>query len=545
MGIIDSLKKSANKLFSAKEKKDVKDTNSHYGGGYSVGNGFFFSQPYDGEKTEGELGLIKDYYPNHHRLAARAWQLYLESDIAHAIMNTFVFWIIGDGLKLQTEPDKQVLEAKSINLDTDLFSNTVESFFSLHSNSKESSYNQQGDIHEVAEMALKYAYIAGDCLVRFRITDDGANAQVIDGRNIIDPLENSLRNSAEARGNRIVNGIEQNKSGKHIAYYVLERNGKVKRIAARSQGRVVATMIYGLKHRSFNRGIPLMSAVMESLKKLERYKEATIGAAEEVAKIVYYIYHNETSTGEHFTTPNATNRRAALDLDNDYIREDYIENIIETTQKNAINMPRGAELRKLSAENDMYYKDFFIANFDVICATLGIPPEVVMQKFGQSFSASRVSTKMLEQNVKVKRKKFYKQFYQPFYELWLESSMLQGVIDLEGLRTALFTDRYSRSAVLKCSFIGINVPHIDPKKEADAMRVLLGEKLENVPLINIDRATTELNGGDHKSNFAKTRSDLDLIKEVIPELVAETPPEEGEEQQEQSNNNNNNLEDGD
>jgi len=73
-----------------------------------------FNVSYDGEKNQGSIGVIKRYFINHTALRARSWQAYLESEIAQGFINKFSSWIIGRGLKLQSEPETIVLESEGI-----------------------------------------------------------------------------------------------------------------------------------------------------------------------------------------------------------------------------------------------------------------------------------------------------------------------------------------------------------------------------------------------------------------------------------------------
>jgi hypothetical protein len=72
---------------------------------------------YNGEKNYGEIGPIKNYFPDYSALRARSWQLYLESELAQTILNNHIIWVIGSGLKLQAEPVKDILKSEGITLD--------------------------------------------------------------------------------------------------------------------------------------------------------------------------------------------------------------------------------------------------------------------------------------------------------------------------------------------------------------------------------------------------------------------------------------------
>ena len=55
-----------------------------------------FNYSFDGEKTPGEIGLIRRYNIDFNSLRARSWQSYLESEITQTVINKFITWIIGN-----------------------------------------------------------------------------------------------------------------------------------------------------------------------------------------------------------------------------------------------------------------------------------------------------------------------------------------------------------------------------------------------------------------------------------------------------------------
>ena len=56
---------------------------------------------YTGEKTAGEMGAAKSYLLAYNYLRVRSWQAYTESEVVQIIINKYIKWVIGNGLKLQ------------------------------------------------------------------------------------------------------------------------------------------------------------------------------------------------------------------------------------------------------------------------------------------------------------------------------------------------------------------------------------------------------------------------------------------------------------
>jgi hypothetical protein len=57
------------------------------------------------------------------------------------------------------------------------------------------------------------------------------------------------------------------------------------------------------------------------------------------------------------------------------------------------NMPRDSELKEVQSKNELYFKDFYTVNVDLVCSSINMPPEVAMSKYNSNYSASRAALK--------------------------------------------------------------------------------------------------------------------------------------------------------
>lgn len=155
---------------------------------------------FDGEKSIKSLGMPLSYDIDYYGMANRAWNLYLTTDIAKIVIDRLAQFTIGDGLKLQYEPDKLILK-KKYNIDINNISNTyssnnthnadnnsftkyVESIWNIYCNSKYISNNNQHDIHSLSSIVMVNTLLCGDCLIIRRIKNGQITLQAIDGRNV-------------------------------------------------------------------------------------------------------------------------------------------------------------------------------------------------------------------------------------------------------------------------------------------------------------------------------------------------------------------------
>lgn len=462
---------------------------------------------FDGEKVPGEIGTIKQYWLSYRRLSLRGWQAFLESDIAQATIRKYVRWVVGSGLKLQAEPIEEIIAGAGGNFNKNDFVKQTEVRFKLWSKSKRASHDKQMSLNRVASEIKKHAVVGGDCVVYLRTDDKGnVTVQLIDGVRVTSPLTNSAEERADIEaGRKIKYGIVFNpETDEHIAYYVRTSNNGHVRVPARDDnGLLVAFMVYGLRYRIDNcRGIPLHTAVLQTVAQLDRYKEAAVGSAEERAKVVYWVGHDIEGTGENIHQRNikealAQGLNKKLGDTQQYWDSNYGDLISQTTNKQVPNLPPGAKLSSLATQNELNFQPFMMGNLIILCATLDMPVEVALSKYDSNFSASRAALKDWEHTLNVAREEFTEDMYSPVYQFWLTMQVMESKIQAQPLIQAISRgDAELFEAVTNARFIGAKVPHIDPLVEVKAERLKLGEAGKNIPLTTPSQAAETLGTGE-------------------------------------------------
>lgn len=507
---------------------DVKPEKKAYypGGGY----GRAFAVSFNGEKNLGEVGPIKNYMPDYDILRIRSWQSYLESEISKTVLDKFVLWMISKGLKLQSNPDKITLKSEGISINTEEFNAVTEARFGVWAKSKMSDYTGVSNLHGIAKEAFKNCKIGGDVLVILRYVNNTLKVEIKDGAHVQSPFYGSdFTPKFLDNGNKIVHGIELSPIGEHVAYNVRLESGKFERYLSvnPSTGLKQAFLVYGNKYRMDNhRGLPLIAVILETVKKLERYKEATVGSAEERQKIAYQIVHQNFSDGE---SPLAKSIAKAYDAgasDHLPVTDDgrqLANTVAATTNKQTFNMPIGSELKALESKNELFFKEFYGTNSDIICSAVGIPPNVAFSIYNDSFSASRAATKDWEHTISVNRDDFSTQFYQEIYNFWLHTEILKNKIPTSGYLLAFYQNNYMAvEAYRTARFTGPMFPHIDPLKEVKAEREKLGTNADTIPLTTVEQATEVLNGGDSLSNMEQFSEEIKKAKEL--NIITESTP---------------------
>lgn len=488
-----------------------------------------YTHSYNGEKDLGEIGPIRNYLLDYAALRARAWQSFTESEVTQTVLKKYRMWVIGAGLRLRCDPSSLVLKGENINnFNKEEFNEIVEQRFNLFCKSKKTDYQGLRSLNRLASRAYLSAIVGGDVLVIQRYEDNGHTVQIIDGARVVSPPIGMA--TGLIKGNTIKHGIELSPKGEHVAYYVSNGLMVYERIAAKTiTGLQQAFLVYGGEYRIDSvRGLPLIGTVLETLKKLERYKEATVGSAEERQKIILSIEHDAISTEEN---PFAKQFAKARDASNeegeipaDTSGRILQDTVVATTNKQTINLPKGAKLQQLVSTNELSFKDFYTTNVNLVCAAIGIPPEVALSKYDSNFSASRAALKDWEHTINVSRADISEQFYQPIYDFYLQIEILRNRIDAPGYLDAMNRkNNVVIDAYHNARFVGASIPHIDPLKEVNAERAKLGPMGANIPLTTVEDATEALNGGDSDNNAAQFAEEL---KEAERLGFGPTPPPE-------------------
>lgn len=498
------------------------------------------SYDFDGEKNLGDSGPIVDYKIKFNELRIRSWQAMLESDTAQTGINRLLTWVIGKGLKPQFEPIESVLNAEGITIRRDTLSKNLEDAFNLFRKSRHADYAGMLTLDELCWEAEKNAIIGGDVLVILRIVDDCVKIQIIDGQHVQSPEYGTEDWPKElANGNRIIDGVELDRRGQHVAYFVRVSavqggrpvdNFKFERIEARGKKSKMqmAYLYYGSKHRLNNvRGIPLISSVIEKCQQLQQYTNAALKQAKLAAEVSYKIEHDKDAEG---VAPMLNNLARGYDLDgsrNLPQTDDGTElakNIEVTTGNSSWNLPPGAKMDMLHNENPLYYKDFFETNADAVFAVLSIPPNVAMSKYNDSFSASRAAIMDWLHTLLVKREHHKNGFLQPIVDLWLEWEILNNRIQAPGYLSARASDNYRViQAYRNVRFIGAQVPHIDPVKEVEAARRKLGKAGEHLPLADLETVIEMLGGGDAEEIMRQYGEELKSAEQKGIKMPAPAP----------------------
>lgn len=464
---------------------------------------FFDSFPYgmffNGEKDYFTMNSSMKYNVDYYKMANNAYNLYVTNEFVKAGVDRLVQFMVGTGLELYPIPKIDFLKRKyGIELNEN-FKKDIKDLWELNCSELDVSSDWQSDIHQLAKIVAFNTVLGGDCLVIRRVIFDRNEYQLVDGRNV-----SSSKTYNEDTKNKIKNGVEIDEKGRHVAYYILDDDGKEKRIAARdSDGNLYAWLVYANAIRiGSTRGYSILGAIMQKLDKIADYTENEVQASAINGKFVATIDQDETSTGinifDNKTLGSSSSRMSELQEEK---HEDknllgkLFTHLKQFTNGLVFQMPRGQKLNAYDTKRpNVNFGVFLDANMKYDFASMGLPYEVVLMVFQNNFSASRASLKMFEAILKFMRRDIcVNGFYKHVYEQFVDLEVLIG--NLEAPRYIELRNKrgYADNAYLLAKFEGMPIPHIDPVKEVNAVVT----KLKN-GLTDFEGALQELGS---KTNF--------------------------------------------
>ena len=465
---------------------------------------------FDGEKEPGELGSPRTLFPDYYGARERAWELQLTNDIAKLVVNKWVTWLIGKGLRFNCTPPKKE-HLKTTNREKLI--SQIEYRFRNYLNSRFSDYSEMVNFHEIAKTQTYNSLASGDVLVVLRVEKGKVTTQLIDGANISSPLDYTGTNE-------ILDGVEYDKKGRHVAYHIYDEGLEYVRVPAihKPTGLRLAFLVYGSKFRlNETRGIPLLLENFEKIKNLERYIEATVKNAEISSEFILINEHDNSSTGENILKNAALKGLTTstnTDLDQLPSPKLFANNLAKGTKGLALNNTIGAKMKMIKPDAESTMPNFVEANLKLTFASAEIPFEVAMSVYGSNYSASKAARNDWQHVLDVKTLNVANQVYKPVYELWLYNEVLSGNILYPELLEAYAKNDYIEIAALNgAMFTGVNVGDIDPLKTVNAVRAAMGD--DTTPIMTYERASEIVSQMD----FGEIQSQVDIERSIAAKPI--------------------------
>ncbi len=467
-----------------------------------------------------------DLIPDLPTLRERSRDLVRNAPLAKGAIDTVLTNVVGTGLKVRPSIDREVL-----GLDdeaADAWERAAEREWRLFAESEECDYARTLTFDGFQDLAMRATLESGDCLIYQRMlrrpgSPYDLKLQIIEADRVSNPNRSTDRRD-------LVAGVQVDPAtGAPVGYHVTDRHPGDMLFAAGAltweflpafgpnSGLRQVLHLYDRLRPDQARGVPYLAAVIEPLKQLDRYGDAELMAA--VINACFAIV-TETETGSPAlsplsTVPSASTAGASTDAlkraDIDFEAGLVIDGL---RQGESI---KGFESGRPSTGFDPFVQ----AMLRQVGVGLGLPFEVLIKHFTASYSAARAALLDAWRFFRGRRVWLARRLCQPTYEAWLTEAVARGRLDAPGF----FRDPLLRKAWCGSEWIGDSPGQIDPTKETDAAIAQV-----NAGLTTLERATTELNGGDFERNTVqrakerRMRVDAGLEPAVIATPGAAAPP---------------------
>lgn len=295
-------------------------------------------------------------------------------------------------------------------------------------------------------------------------------------------------------GNRVIDGIEVDSTGRVVAYWVASRhpfndeNSQTEltweRIDAYGSETGMPNILhpYEAERPEQRRGVPFIAPVIEALKQLDRYMNSELMANIVASMLTVFFTTQEDHIGAPLEEPVSDEDKVST-----------AEEKIELTAGGIINLKPGITPVTVNPmRQNTAFESFVSTMVTYIGSALGIPIDVLQVKFDASYSASRAALLEFWREIKMRRAWFISDVCQPIYEAWLAEAVALGRLDCPGF----FDDPLLRAAWCSCEWVGSTMGQLNPKDEVEAavMRVQNG-------LSTREREAAEINGTDATENF--------------------------------------------
>lgn len=435
-------------------------------------------------------------------LRERSRDLYMGAPFATGALKTTRTNVIGSGLKLKSQIDYEYL--KMSYEEAAKWEDNVEREFNLWAESVHCDAQRMNNFYELQQLAFLSWLMSGECFALLPYIK--RPNMPYDMRIMLLEADRICTPSPEPKSNnKIINGVELDKNGAILAYYISNKHPKSKDFSQKqtwnriekfghTTGRYNVLHLMESERPEQRRGVPILAPVIECLKQLSRYTEAELMAAVVSGMFTIFIESSED-----------TNEPPLGEMIEDQNKVSDSEYNYELGNGAIIGLAPGETAKETNPGRPNTAFDGFTTS---ICRQIGsaleIPYELLIKHFSASYSASRASLLEAWKMFRMRRNWMANDFCQPIYEEWLCEAVALGRISASGF----FNDPMIRKAYCSAEWNGPSQGQIDPLKEVNA-----AEKRVANGFSTRAKETQELTGGDWHKNYRQRVREEELMRE--------------------------------
>ncbi len=496
---------------------------------------------YTGEKFLGGLGLSKDFeVVDLVELRRNSLELWRSNPIANGIFNRLETKIIGDGLHLEATPETNLLGFEADNEFIQQWSENLESHYRIVSTFPELvDERKRFDMPQLQRQAYNTAKLSGDALIIRRIdpTTFLPRIQIVDGKDIHTPFEFPMGINPKT-GRTVMHGVEIEDNGTEVGYWVRTRvfNQNIRNITNRisfqfvpafgaNSGRRVANLLFGSRVRVDEfRGIPLLGHVIQMLKQIDRALDYEQLAMALDATLVMSVVTDTDAKRDiaNMIGGGVMKKASAVETTKDVKQPDGTTKAVGFNQiQPGLIVDNLAPGQKIESHNTRRPNPDLMTSvmgaFNIIHASIGIPPEIGILTFNNNFSASRQAVNEFESTKRKEQGQFNAGFNIPYYKDLVFGLEFSGQISTPGLMQAMRSGDNTRVAAwLMAEFISRTELSVDMLKNIKMLK-----EAHEMGYLTHEAGARKFFGTSHRKVVAKLRAeniDLAEVNKPLKEL---------------------------
>lgn len=458
---------------------------------------------------------------HHHRARQNARATMQDNVQARAIVERFADTVADAGLRLELTPKVELLGIT--REEGTAKARDIEARFDLWARNKKQHRSETLTFYQSQNLYQLFQHRDNDIFVRLYYSPDAG---------LQNPLQFEFVDPDQIRGDAYTtsygfhlkdDGIVRDERGRETGYKVWMRkaDGSYTDVTIKARGPKSGRlfMLHGFRaeYAGQGRGYSRLTHAIQELENITDFSSAAIKKAINQSNIVGFIEPSKDEDAENPFEGVLTNQGAgpastqfganpvpATDAQNvtpDALQRVECYQVPEATFDTPgsmfiTNLTKGSKITfpANTAPGDSF--DKFVDSFaGHLSASLSIPLEVVLMKFGQNYSASRATLLLFWRVCQIWRAEMASDYLDPVLEMWLSGEIAAGRISLPG-----WSDPRLRAAWLSCNWIGAPPPDIDPSKTANARKTNL-----EIGVTNLDREARDHNGSSAAANIEKNR----------------------------------------
>lgn len=472
--------------------------------GNSYGNG----AKYNGGLSSSRLVNIHD----HLSIRQNVRDAMYDSNVARGIVERYADSVVDVGLKLKPTPMTEIIGITPE--DGEQWAENVAQKFHLWASSKKSHRSRINNFYQNQRLYNIFQTRDNDIFTRLYYSreKDLSNPLQID---FLDP--NQIRGYAYTSSYAQLggdDGIIRDSGGRETGYKIWNYNGltgeytesTIPAVGEKS-GRLMMIHGFNPEYAGQGRGYSPLAHAIADFEKITDFSASTIQKAINQASFVMAVENDEKDPSNpvagrvagplrEYGTPSIVDTQPIQDATTPAINYQTMPEATITAPGSTgiFNLRRGDKLKYLQDTSPSSAYNVFLDSFcSYLCASTGMPLEILLMKFNANYSASRATLILFWRICQIKRDEMNADFNNPIYEMWLSEEIAAGRISAPG-----WSDPVIRDAWLCAEWAGAPMPSIDPLKSMQSAKLAVELGAET-----LDDVAREHNNSSGKANRAK------------------------------------------